>query len=455
MIYDLIIIGGGPAGYTGAIRAGEQGLKTLLIEKQALGGTCLNEGCVPTKTLLYSAKLKDGAAYGAPYGVAAEDVVIDHKKALARKDKVVKILCGGIKAQVKNAHADVLSATAEIQGKGADGFSVFADGIVYTAKNLLIATGSVPVIPSILGLKDALETGFAVTSKDMLAMKTVPKKLVVVGGGVIGLEIASYYQAAGSDVAVIEMLDTIGGPIDKDMARILKRNLEKKKIRMLLSCAVTQIKPDGVVYTAADGEDHIEQADTVLVSIGRRAAGDGLHLDKLGVAMDGGTIITDAHMQTNIPGVYAAGDVNGRTMLAHAAYREAEVAVCNMTGQNDVMRYNTVPGVIYTQPEVAYVGETENAAQAKGLDFIAKTLPLNFSGRYMAENERGDGIIKLIVDKETRALIGVHMIGSYASEIITSACILITLAVPIEDIKRMVFPHPTVSEIIREAVCQI
>ena len=333
MVYDLIIIGGGPAGYTGAARAGEQGLKTLLIEKNALGGTCLSEGCIPTKTLLYSAKLKNGAVEGAPYGVFVKDAVIDHEKVVARKDKVVKILSGGINAQVKNAHAEVLSGTAKIQGKNDDGFIISVDGNAYNAKKLLVATGSVPVIPPITGLNEGLKRGFVVTSKEMLSMKTVPQRLVVIGGGVIGLEIASYYQAAGADATVIEKLGTVGGAIDVDIARILRRNLEKKNIRMLLFCTVTEVTPGGVVYTAANGEKHTEKADTVLLSIGRRPAAEGLGIDELGVKTDHGTIITDEHMQTNIPGVYAAGDVAGRTMLAHAAYREAEVAVRSMTGK--------------------------------------------------------------------------------------------------------------------------
>ena len=455
MVYDLIVIGGGPAGYTGAIRAGEHGLKTLLIEKDSLGGTCLNEGCIPTKTLLYSAKLKDSALYGEPYGLSMKDVEIEHSKVIARKNKIVKILTGGIKAQLKNAGAEVMFGTAKILGKNDEGFSVGVGEDRYMARKLLIATGSASVVPPISGLNEAIAKGFAVTSSEILDIKTIPKKLVVIGAGVIGLEIASYFQAAGSEVSVIERLDTIGGEIDSDISEILLKNLKKKNIKFNLRCTVTRFMQDGVEYMTADSEIYSESADTVLVSIGRRAFVDGVGLDNIGLKVNNGVINVDECMQTSVSDVYAAGDAAGHSMLAHAAYREAEVAVCSMTGINDTMRYDTVPGVIYTSPEVASVGETEFSATQKGLAHIVKTVPMNYSGRYMAENERGDGIVKLIVDTQKNTLIGVQLIGSYASEIISSAGILISLAVPIDEIKKMVFAHPTVGEIIREALLQM
>lgn len=454
MVYDLIVIGGGPAGYLGAERAGHAGLKTLVFEKRSLGGVCLNEGCIPTKTLLYSAKLKDGAEKGDKYGVVAPEVKLDHAKVIKRKNKVVKTLVGGVAATLKGAGVTVVKAEAKITGKSADGYTVTDGKEVYTGKKLLIAAGSVPAVPPIPGLKEGIESGFVLTSREILDIEEVPENLVVIGGGVIGLEMASYFTSAGSNVTVVEMLPSIGGPIDSDIAGILLKNLKKKGIDFKLSCMVTGIT-DKIEYKDADGNMQCIAADKVLLSIGRRPMSDSLGLDSIGVLTERGAIKVDSNLQTNIPGVYAAGDVDGKSLLAHTAYREAEVAVTHMTGGKDTMRYNAIPGVIYTNPEVAGVGLTAKEAKEQGIDFIEKSITMNFSGRYLAENERGDGIIKIIVDKKWNKLIGVHMIGSYASEIIYGADLMIEKEMTIDEIKQLVFPHPTVSEALREAIFQL
>lgn len=454
MVYDLIVIGGGPAGYLGAERAGQAGLKALLFEKRSLGGVCLNEGCIPTKTLLYSAKIKESAEHGGAYGVTVSGAAIDHKAVVARKNKVVRALVGGVGAALKGAGVTVVTAEAKITGRNAEGFTVTDGKEEYTAKRLLIAAGSVSAVPPIPGLKEAIARGFVLTSREMLDIEAVPGKLAVIGGGVIGLEMASYFAAAGADVTVVEMLPTIGGPIDGDIAALLQKGLEKKGVKFALSCTVTGIS-DKVEYTDAAGAAHALEADTVLLSIGRRAETAGLGLDTLGVRVERGAIVTDKHLQTNVPGVYAAGDVNGKSMLAHTAYREAEAAVNHMTGARDVMRYDAIPAVIYTYPEVAGVGLTEAAAIEKGIDCTVKTLPMNYSGRYMAENERGDGIIKIVADNKWNKLIGVHIISPYASEIIYGAGLMIEKEMTISEIKQIVFPHPTVCEALREAVFQL
>jgi dihydrolipoamide dehydrogenase len=452
LVYDLIIIGGGPAGYLAAERAGHEGFATLLIEKREVGGVCLNEGCVPTKTLLYSAKLKDGAAHGEKYGVHASGVTIDQKEVVARKNKVVGMLVGGVKAALKAAHIETVAGEAIITGRNDEGYTVKSGETVYTGKRLLIATGSVPVVSPIPGLKDAVAAGFALTNREILDLTEVPKKLVVIGGGVIGLEMASYFKSAGAEVTVVEMLDMIGGAIDAEIAALLKRNYEKKGVKFLLGCKVTEVLKDGVAFETKDGKKETVPADKILLSIGRRAFTEGLGLETIGVETERGAVKTDERMKTNVPEVYAAGDVNGRSMLAHTAYREAEAAVNNMAGKKDIMRYNAIPGVIYTNPEVAGVGETESSAKSKGLDVTVKTLSMRYSGRYVAENEGGDGIVKLIVDNRKKTLLGVHMIGNYASEIIYGACMMVEREMTIESIKKAVFPHPTVSEIIREAI---
>ncbi len=453
MSYDLIILGGGPAGYLAAERAGHAKLKTLLIEKEHMGGVCLNKGCIPTKTLLYSAKIADGAAHGEKYGVKAK-ATIDHAAVVKRKDKVVKNLTSGVRASVQASGVEIVDALGVIKGRTSGGYTVEADGKAYEGKRLLIATGSLPVVPPIPGVKEGLKDGYVMTSKEALAITEVPKTLVVIGGGVIGLEMASYFNSAGAKVTVIEMLDKIGGAIDDDMAKILQKNYEKKGVTFKLGCKVTEVK-GGQVFYEEKGKTESVPGDKVLLSIGRRANTADIGLESIGVAMERGAVLTDEQQKTNVPEVYAAGDVNGKSMLAHTAYREAEVAVNNMLGKRDRMRYAAVPGVIYTNPEVAGVGETEASAKAKGLDVIVKKVTMNYSGRYMAENEGGDGIIKLVVDKKWNTLIGVHMIANYASEIIYGAGLMVEKEMTIDEIKELIFPHPTVSEMIREAVFQL
>ncbi len=447
-MYDLIVIGGGPAGYRAAELAAQRGLKTLLAEKRELGGVCLNEGCIPTKTYLYSAKIKDSAQFGQKYGVIADGISLDHKAVLTRKNKIVKMLVAGVKAKLKAAGADTVQGEAVILGRK-EGFEVKCAGEVYEGKRLLIATGSVPMVPHIPGLNEALQSGFAVTSRQMLELEAVPERLAVIGGGIIGLEMASYFTSAGSDVTVIEMLENIGGAIDQDIAKLLKKNLEKKGIKFLLGHTATGVKEGRVTVNDASGDKEIH-CNLVLLSAGRRAAAEGLGLESIGVLTDRGAVPTDGNMKTNISGVYAAGDVNGKSMLAHTAYREAEAAVNDMLGVADSMNYGAVPGVIYTSPEVAVVGETQESAKQKGIEVKTQTVSMRYSGRYLAENEGGDGIAKMLT--ADGRIIGFHMIGSYASEIIFGACMMIGQSMTPEQVQKVIFPHPTVSEIIKESV---
>ncbi|HOA30873.1 MAG: dihydrolipoyl dehydrogenase [Clostridia bacterium] len=451
MVYDLIVIGGGPAGYLAAERAGKEGFKVLLVEKRFIGGVCLNEGCIPSKALLYSAKLYDGVANGEKYGVTAKELKLDHDYVIKRKNKVVRTLVGGINSSLKKNKVTVVMKEGTITGRNADGFTVKAGDDVYTGKKLLIATGSVPVVPPIPGVKEGLESGFVLTNREILDLTEVPKELCIVGGGVIGLEMASYFNSAGSNVTVVEMMDKIAGPMDREISEILLKNYQKKGITFNLGSRVTEVKAGMVIYEK-DGKSYEVPCDKVLLSIGRRAFTEGLGLETIGVEVERGRIITDERSRTNIAGVYAAGDVNGKSMLAHTAYRETEVALNDILGKKDIMRYNAIPSVIYTNPEVAAVGETEETAKAKGIDFEVVKLSMMYSGRYVAENEGGDGIIKILIDKKYRNVIGVHMIGNYSSEIIYGAGIMIETQMRIDDIKEIVFPHPTVCEVIREGI---
>ncbi len=451
-VYDLIVLGGGPAGYLAGERAGHAGLKTLVIEKRALGGVCLNEGCVPSKALLYSAKIFDYAnGHGEKYGVTAKDAKIDQKKVIARKNKVVATLVGGVGMQLKKNHVDVVMGFGEILGKTSDGFKLKVDNEEYLGRKLLIATGSEAVLPPIPGLMEAYESGFGLTNREVLDLEEIPKEFVVIGGGVIGLEMASYFNSVGSHVTVIEMLDHIAGNTDREISEILKKNYEKKGVTFKLSCKVTKIGNDSVEYEE-NGVKNTIKADKVLFSIGRRPVTKGFGLENLNVEMDRAAIKTDSEGRTNISGLYAAGDVNGILMLAHTAYRESEVAINNITGKKDIMRYTAIPSVIYTNPEVASVGYTEEDAKKAGYNVKTNKASMMFSGRYVAENEGGDGICKLVIDKDNDRLLGVHMIGNYSSEIIYGAAMMIETEMKIDDIKELVFPHPTVCEIIREAL---
>jgi dihydrolipoamide dehydrogenase len=451
MTFDLIIIGGGPAGYLAAERAGHAGLDTLLIEKRAVGGVCLNEGCIPSKALLYSAKLYDGAVHGEKYGVTVEKALLNHETVISRKNKVVRGLVAGVKAKLKKNNVTLVEGIAEIIGKDAGGFSVKAGNTAYSGKRLLVAAGSVPVIPPIPGVKEGIEKGYVLTNREILDLKEVPSSLVIVGGGVIGLEMASYFNTAGSKVTVIEMMDHVAGPTDREISDILMKNYIKKGVEFKLSSKVTELKEDAVVYEN-EGKTFTVPAGKILMSIGRRPATQGLGLELIGVETERGRIKTDELGRTNIPGVYAAGDVNGVSMLAHTAYREAEVVINNVLGKKDIMRYSAIPSVIYTNPEVAGVGETEESAAEKGIAFETAKLSMMYSGRYAAENEGGDGICKVLVDKSNRRLIGVQMIGNYSSEIIYGAALMIETEMRVNDIRELVFPHPTVSEIIRETI---
>jgi dihydrolipoamide dehydrogenase len=450
-MFDLIILGGGPAGYLAAERAGAAGLETLLIEKNKLGGVCLNEGCIPSKTLLNSAKILDYAMHGAPYGVTTSGAAIDQAAVVARKNKVVRNLVAGIRGQLKASRVTFKEGLGRIEGRRDGVIQVAVGDEVFAGRRLLIATGSEAVVPPIPGVREGIERGTVLTNREILDLQTIPPALVVVGGGVIGLEMACYFQTCGSTVTVIEMLDHIAGNADREMSSLLQKIFSKKGITFHLGCQVTAIGDGSVSFRDQKEERRVEATHTLL-SVGRRPVTQGFGLENIGVLVERGRIVTDRQGLTNVPGVYAAGDVNGIWMLAHTAYREAEVVVNTILGRKDQMRYQAMPSVLYTSPEMAFVGESEESCRDKGLNVRKVVLPMNYSGRYMAENEGGTGQIKLLIDQDRERIVGCHLIGSYASEIILAATFLIETEMTIREIKELVFPHPTVGEIIREAV---
>ena len=453
-MYDLAIIGGGPGGYVAAERAGAAGLKTVLFERKSLGGVCLNEGCIPTKTLLYSAKVYNYAVNGDHYGVYAKEPNFNYGEIVSRKDKVVRKLVAGVKAAMKAGKIEVVAEQAMIKGRSAEGVTVIAADKEYVAKNLLICTGSEAAVPPFPGLKEAGDV--IVTNREILSLKEQPKELVVIGGGVIGMEFAAFFSTLGTKVTVVEMLPKILGPLDDEISAMLQKIYAKRGIAFCLRCKVTGIEGNTVVYEDPEGKVCRVSGDKILVSVGRRANISGFGLENTGVEMllnRGGKpcgIKVDERMRTNVPNIYAAGDVTGFSMLAHTASREGEVAVNNILGKQDHMRYEAIPGVVYTNPEVAGVGLTEEQAKASGKEYEVLKLPMAYSGRFVAENEGGEGLCKIIVGKKHHEVLGMHMLGNPCSEIIQSACIAIEMEMTVEQLKEVVFPHPTVSEIIKE-----
>lgn len=451
-MFDLIIIGGGPAGYVAAERAGHKGLNVLLFEKKSMGGVCLNEGCIPTKTLLYSAKTYENALHGDKYGVFAENVSFDFGKIVARKNKVVRKLVAGVEGKMKMHHVTVVKGEAMIVGRSPKGIEVACGGESYLGANLLICTGSEAFVPPIPGLAEAGDV--ILTNREILDLKEQPKSLVIIGGGVIGMEFASFYNSLGTTVTVIEMLPEILGANDFEISAMLRDLYAKKGINFNLNAKVVKIEGNKV-YFEKEGQTQTIEGEKILVSVGRRAVTKGFGLENLNVELLKGGIKVDEKMRTNVPGVFAAGDVTGFSLLAHTASREGEVVVNNLLGRADRMRYNAIPGVVYTNPEVSGVGETEESAKAKGLDFKVAKLPMAYAGRFVAENEGGTGLCKVLVGAKHGEVIGVHMIGNPSSEMIYGACMAIEQEMTLAEMEEVVFPHPTVSEIFKETIFSV
>jgi len=448
-MYDLMIIGGGPAGYVAAERAGHNGLSVILFEKKAIGGVCLNEGCIPTKTMLYSAKLYENALHGDKYGIYGDNIRFDYGKIVARKNKVVRKLVAGVSAKMKLNQVTVITGEAMIQPESSNGIQVICNGETFAAANLLICSGSEAFVPPIPGLETVNET--ILTNREILQLKELPASLIIIGGGVIGMEFASLYNSLGTKVTIIEMLPEILGGIDSELSAMLRDIYTKKGIEFHLLAKVVKVEGTSVFFEK-DGQTETVEGEKILVSVGRRAVTKGFGLENLNIELDRGGIKTDEKMRTNVPNVFAAGDVTGFSLLAHTAMREGEVVVNNLTGREDRMRYNAIPGVVYTNPEVASVGETEESATSKGIAFKVAKLPMAYAGRFVAENEGGNGLCKVLIGEKYGEVIGIHMLGNPCSEIIYGACMAIEQEMTLTEMQEVVFPHPTVSEIFKETI---
>ena len=445
LTHDLIILGGGPAGYTAAERAARGGLNTLLIEKRALGGVCLNEGCIPTKTLLYSAKIWHLTEDAKKYGIEASADQFLMDKVNARKNKVVRKLVAGIKGKMTNAGVTVVTGEGEILAPTTpQEYSVKVGEETYTAPRLLLASGSETFVPPIPGL-DTVEYW---TSREALESKELPKSIAIIGGGVIGMEFAAFYNRVGVEVHVIEMLPEILGGMDSEMGALLRAEYTKLGVKFYLQHKVTSVAPEGVTVEFEDNS-FVIPTERILLSVGRRPVTE--KLSPLGLEMEGRGVKVDATMRTSLPGVYAAGDITGYSLLAHTAVREAEVAIDNMLGKNAQMSYRAIPGIIYTQPEVAGVGMTEDQLKKEGISYRKHQLPMAFAGRFVAENEMANGVCKILIGEDD-SLLGAHMLGNPASELIVVIAVAIERGIKAHELASVVFPHPTVGEIIKETI---
>ena len=447
--FFLAIIGGGPAGYTTAEKASKAGKDVVLFEQNAVGGTCLNVGCIPTKSLLYGAKQYYNATHAAKYGVTATDVTFDFAAMQKRKTIVVRKLVAGIKQRLNNEHCTLVSGFAKVVSYQPSVVSIECNGETYEAENLMICTGSTNFVPPISGIKDNPAVW---DSTDALAATELPKSIIIVGGGVIGMEFATLYHELGVPVTVIEALPSILPNLDPEVVAILADKYRKAGINILTETKVESI--DGGKVTA-NGVAY--EAEKILVSVGRRANLNGLEaLNEL--ELNRGAIVIDDFCKTNLPNVYACGDVTGKIMLAHVAARQAEVAIDNLLNDSinrpivnrPIVNYNAIPSVVYTNPEIASVGITEAQAESMSIPVEVKTLPMTFSGRFMAENDGETGLCKMITDAKNHSVLGVHMIGNPCSEFIAAASFAVRMGYTTAEFQQVVFPHPTVSEILHE-----
>ena len=443
-MYDLIILGAGPGGYVAAERAGERGKSVLLIEKAEIGGVCLNQGCIPTKTLLNSAKHYSHALDSKMFGVHTENATFNLEEAQVWKNKVITTNRKGILYLMDKYGVEIIRGTGIFNKDG----TIQVGDTTYSGKDIIIATGSSPFMPPIPGA-DSLAV---LDSTDLLEITEVPSSLVVIGGGVIGLEFASFFSMLGVKVDIIEMMDEIAPFMEAEFAKTMRRAM--KKVKFHLGSKVESIDGNKVNFTKK-GKDLVIEAETILMAVGRKPNLTGIGIEDLNIEMSKTGIIVDDKMATSRPGIYAIGDVIGKSLFAHSASRMAEVVVNTICGDEDNLDYDIVPWAVYTHPEAASCGLTEAEAVKRSINIKTATLQMRISARYYAENGHTPGLCKVVVDGDTDKIIGIHLLGSPCSEMIFGAALIMQAGMTTSDIKHTIFPHPSVSEVIRETVLVI
>lgn len=451
--YDVIVIGSGPGGYVGAIRCAQLGLKTAIVEKYAtLGGTCLNVGCIPSKAMLDSSEHYYAAQHTFDeHGIIAGDLKVDLAKLIERKNKVVSQTCDGVKFLMDKNKIDVHYGVGSFIDKNT--IKVVGEGGEKELKTdkVIIATGSKPnFFPGMEPDKDRI-----ITSTEALNLKEIPKHLIVIGGGVIGLELGSVYARLGAEVTVVEFADAIIPSMDRTVAKELQRILKKEGFKFNFNHAVQKVENTGkgVVVTAKNKKDEevVFKGDYCLVAVGRKPFTNGLGLEKANIALDDrGRVEVNERLETNIPGIYAIGDVIKGAMLAHKAEEEGIFVAETIAGQKPHIDYNLIPGVVYTWPEVAAVGKTEEELKLAGVDYKVGKFPIKALGRARASMDT-QGLIKIIADKQTDEVLGVHMVSARAADLIMEAVVAMEYKASAEDMARISHPHPTYSEAVKEA----
>lgn len=449
-MYDLMVIGAGPGGYVAAIRAAQLGMKTLVVEKDAPGGTCLNVGCIPTKTLYKDAQVVDYFEHAEAYGIKSKGFAVDLGLVQTRKQQVVDTLVGGVGHLMQTNGIDYVNGTAQIKSR--DTLVVtLADGAKkeYTGKRILIATGSKNAVPPVPGI----DCEGVITSTEALSLTQLPKHMVVIGGGVIGIEFAGIYKAFGSQVTVVEFMPSILPTMDRELAKRLKMSLTKRGIRILTDTKVEKIakKGRGLTLTVAGKAAEEIDCDCVLVATGRSSYTDNLGLDNAGVAYDRGGVKVDENYETNIKGIYAIGDVTARVMLAHVASSEGVAAVERMHGKPTAVDYDQIPSAIFTFPEVASIGFTEEQLKQKNLPYKTGKASFTGNGKALTMNQN-DGIVKVLASENLDQVYGVHIIGPGASDLIAEAAAAMHGMFTVEEIGQIMHGHPTLSEVFMEAI---
>lgn len=444
--YDVIVIGGGPGGYVAAIKAAQLGAKVAIVEKHKIGGICLNYGCIPTKTLLRSAKLYkemlDASSFGIDLSPDAS-ISINWDNMMKRKDQVVDKLVSGVEQLVKHNDIDVI----EGYGKALDPNHIMVNDVIYECDNLILATGSSTSIPDISGLRESYNNGIAIDSTGAISLKEQPESMTILGGGVIAIEFATLYHSLGTKVTILQRSDKILKMLDADVQKVMERHLKKIGIKIMTNVSIEKVE-DGTVYYERKGKSESLESEKILISLGRKPNLKGLEGLNLDLGPKG--VTTGDHMETNRAGVYAIGDLNGRYMLAHVASAEGIIASEAIMGKKSTINYNKVPSCIYSFPEVGVVGLTEEEAREQGHSVETSTFPLSANGKALAEGE-STGFVKIISDNTYGEILGVHIVASHATDMIAEAVASMELEGTVHDLAKTVHPHPTLSEIVMEA----